>query len=192
VPSNNRVCVTNFEFRALPGLPPYGEPARAFSSTGTGTQSEGLVVTFTPDGAPSWTGNFARGLTKLDLLVRHPNGQHALIIAGGQGYIVDPSDGNLLEKVGGAIVEAFPHPTQPAIVLNHQNLRFEALGSQGRIWLTRRISWDHLRSVQRHGTTLTGEAWKPDSTWHPFQLNLDTGEVIGGSYDEPTATPVRS
>jgi hypothetical protein len=172
-----------FEFHALPGLPAYGEAARVFSATGTGLQSEGLVVHFAPTGAPPWTGNFVPGrFTKFQLLVPHPNGQHAIIIAGGQGYIVDPSAEELVGTLGGAIVDAFSHPTTSALVLNHQNLRFEAIGATGRIWLTRRISWDFMRSLEHHGTTLTGEAWKPDDTWHRFRVDLDTRAVEGGSY----------
>jgi hypothetical protein len=143
-------------------------------------------VNFTSADAHSWVGNFVPGgLTKFDRLISHPNGHDALIIAGGQGYIVDPLSGQLRETVGGAIVDAFAHPTRVGIVLNHQNIRFEAIGAEGRLWLTRRISWDHMRAIQHRGTTLTGEAWRPDSTWHFFNLNLETGEVEGGSYVEP-------
>jgi hypothetical protein len=82
--------VTDFELTMLPGLPVYGEQARAFSATGMGTQSEGLVVSFKPATAGRLTGNFIRGLTKFDLLIAHPNGHDAPIIAGGQGYVIDP------------------------------------------------------------------------------------------------------
>ena len=35
------------------------------------------------------------------------------------------------------------------------------------------------------GTTLTGEAWRPyEEGWCGFQLDLETGEVVGGSYPE--------
>jgi hypothetical protein len=36
--------VTAFELSVLPGLPADGDPARAFSIAGAGSQSEGLVV----------------------------------------------------------------------------------------------------------------------------------------------------
>jgi hypothetical protein len=178
------------ELSVLRGLPAYGKPARVFSATGFGAQSEGLVVSFkAADGAQSWTGNFVRGLTKFDLVTLHPNGHDALIIAGGQGYVVDPLTGELLNNIGGGIVDAFPLPTRNSIVLNHQNLRFEAIGAEGRIWLTRRISWDQIRSLERRGATLIGQAWRPDSTWHAFELNLDTGDVSGGSYEEVRREP---
>jgi hypothetical protein len=175
------------QFQVLPGLPPHGEPARVFSATGTRLQSEGLVVRFTPSGAPAWVGNFIPGtLSNFQFLTPHPNGHDVIIIVGGQGYIVDPASHQPVKTFGGAIVDAFMHPTATATVLNHQNLCFEAIGPSGRIWLTRRISWDGMRSVVRSGTTLTGEAWKPgEDTWHPFCVDLQTSAVEGGSYSGP-------
>jgi len=122
--------VTNFELSVLPGLPANGEPARPFSATGTGVHSEGLVVRAKPGAAPSWVGNFVRGLTNYDLVIAHPNAHNALIVAGGQRYVIDPLTAKLLSSFGGAIVDAFPHLTQRAIVVNHQNLRFEAIDAK--------------------------------------------------------------
>jgi hypothetical protein len=174
------------QFQLLPGLPPYGDPARVFSATGTRLQSEGLVVRFTPPGVRAWVGNFIPGtLSKFQLLTSHPNGHDVIIICGGQGYIVDPSSKQLVKTIGGAIVDVFAHPTANAMVLNHQNLCFEAIGASGTIWLTGRISWDGMRAMTCSGTVLTGEAWRPGDTWHPFRVDLETGAVEGGSYSGP-------
>jgi hypothetical protein len=135
-------------------------------------------------------GNFVPGLSKFNFFGLHPNGRDALIVAGGQGYIVDPETKQLRETLGGTIVNAFPHPTRSALVLNHQNLRFEAIAADGRLWMTRRISWDGMRLVQQQGKLLIGEAWRPDSTWHPFEVDLENGQVLGGSYSEPQMPPV--
>ena len=172
--------------QVLPGLPTYGEPARVFSASGMRTHSEGLVVRFTPPGGRAWIGNFIPGtLSKFQLLTSHPNDHDVLIICGGQGYIVDPVSEQLVKTVGSAIADVFPHPTANGLVLNHQNLCFEAIGVSGKMWLTRRISWDGMRSVTCSGTSLTGEAWRPGDTWHPFHVDLENGAVEGGSYLEP-------
>ncbi len=175
------------QFEVLPGLPPYGEPARVFSATGTGAHSEGLVVRFTPPSARSWVGNFVPGqISAYELLAAHPNGRDAFVIAGGQGYVVNPLSQQIVETFGGAIVDAFMYPTKSALVLNHQDIRFEAIGAGGRSWLTRRISWDGMRSIERIGAMLTGEAWEPGADlWHPFRVDLNTGAVEGGSYFGP-------
>ena len=173
-----------FEVSVLPGLPAYGEPATVFSATGLGTHSEGLVVSFCMRDSPPWIGNFVRGLTKFDYVAVHPNRVAALIVAGGQGYVIDPVARQLQSTIGGAIVDAFAHPTTTAIVLNHQNLSFESIGAYGRLWRSRQISWDGLRFVEVTGNALSGEAWRYDDTWHPFQLDLVSGAVRGGAYKE--------
>jgi hypothetical protein len=172
------------ELSVLPGLPPYGKLAQTFSATGLGRHSEGLVVKIQAEGGHTWVANFVRGLTKFDFVAPHPNGHDALVIAGGQAYVVDPTREDLRNAFGGAIVNALRHPTRNALVLNHQDLDFEAIGSDGRLWKTRRISWDGFRSIEVEGTTVRGEAWDLDDTWHPFKVDLETGEVVGGSYYE--------
>lgn len=77
--------------RALPGLPPYGELPLRFSAHGVGTHSEGFVVEFQTSTDRNWVGNFVRGLNKFDWIGSHPNGREALVIAGGQGYLIDPN-----------------------------------------------------------------------------------------------------
>jgi hypothetical protein len=174
----------SFEVSALPGLPVYGEPATAFSASGRGTYSEGFVVEFRLHDNTPWVGNFLRGATDFDLAGAHPNGVDALIIAGGQGFVIDPAQRQLRGTFGGTIVAAFSHPSCSAIVLNHQNISFEAIGAAGRMWVSRRISWDGLRCIESKGAVVTGEAWRFDDTWHPFRLDLNSGEVLGGSYDD--------
>jgi len=174
----------SLDVNVLAGLPPYGEVATNFSATGLARHSEGLVVSFRAGDSPQWIGNFARGLARFDSVQVLPNHTAAIIIAGGQGYVIDPVSRQVQGTTGGAIVDAFVHPTTSAIVLNHQNILFESIGPSGRLWLSRRISWDGLRLVEVSDNVLAGEAWRYDDTWHPFQLDLVSGNVEGGSYQE--------
>ena len=175
----------DFEYNVLAGLPPYGEPALSFSDSGHQMFSEGLVVNFKFTDGTSFVGNFERGLSSYDHCIRHPNGRHAIVIAGGEGYVIDPYARQIISLLGSAITDSFPHPSKKAIVLNNQGLSFTAIGPAGQLWQSRRISWDGFRSIQMIGTMLTGEAWKPyDEGWCAFQLDLETGEVVGGSYPE--------
>jgi hypothetical protein len=177
----------DFAAEALTALPAYGSPAMSFSPTGEQLHSEGLVVRFTASDGASWVGNFQRGEMAYDRIERHPNEKDALIIAGGQGYVVNPVNQHLVGLLGGGIVDLFDHPSQRAVVLNQQNLSFVAIGAAGNIWQSRRISWDGFRSVKTVGTTLSGEAWSPhNDDWRPFVLDLQTGSVVGGSYPPVT------
>jgi hypothetical protein len=174
----------SLDVNVLAGLPPYGEVATNFSKTGQVLHSEGLVVSFRVDESSHWIGNFALGLSKFDFVQLHPNHADAIVIAGGQGYLIDPVTKKLQGTTGGAIVDAFLHPATSAIVLNHQNIWFESIGPSGRLWLSRRISWDGFRLIEVSGNALAGEGCRYDGTWHPFQLDLVSGNVEGGSYQE--------
>jgi hypothetical protein len=57
-----------------------------FSLSGQGLHREGLVVSFA---APSgtWVGNFQRGDASLDEVLAHPDGQHVVVVAGGNAYV---------------------------------------------------------------------------------------------------------
>src|SRR5271170_4606034 len=108
----------NFEFNVLAGLPPYGEPALSFSDTGDPMYSEGLVVKFEFTDGTSFVGNFGRGLSGYDHCTRHPNERHAIVIAGGEGYVIDPYARQIISLIGSAITDSFAHPSKKAIVLN--------------------------------------------------------------------------
>ena len=142
--------------------------------------SEGLVVQFFPSQAFSWIGNFQRGLTKLDKVLDHPNGNSIIVVAGGECYVVDLTKKKLIENFGGDFLSAIEVPTKPLIVFE-SHTDFEAIGPTGRIWRSNRISWDGLRNVVVQETELYGEAWSYEDIWIPFKLNLDTGEHEGGA-----------
>src|SRR5262245_11223124 len=80
------------KYELLPGLPPYGPLAEPFTATGQGTYREGLVVRFETDDGQSWVGNFQRGYSGFEMAIDHPNGREVVVIAGGQGYVVNPED----------------------------------------------------------------------------------------------------
>lgn len=180
-----------FTFKPLSGLPPYGEPALGFSPSGKGLHSEGFVVEFTV-GENSWVGNFIRDESGFDLATRHPNGQHAIVIAGGLAYVIDPVNKQLLHCLSDYIVYAFFYPQRQWLIINDWNTFFWALGPEGEVWRSRRIAWDEMRSIQVKDNILTGESSDlGDDQWVPFSLNLDNGAVEGGAYYPVTeeATP---
>jgi hypothetical protein len=171
--------VTN-NFEILPGLPAHGELPLQFSSTGMGMHSEGFVVQFFPLNASSWIGNFQRGLTKLDYVLDHPNGEAVIVVAGGECYVVDLKGKQSIENFGGDFVSAIEVPNKPLIVFE-SFVDFERVGPKGRIWRSNRISWDGMRNIAIKGDELVGEAWSYEDIWKPFRLNLDTGKHEGGA-----------
>ena len=167
--------------RPLSALPTSETPVLRFSATGAGLHAEGFVVEFTL-GHSSWNGNFARGVSQIDTVTHHHDCRDALVIAGGTAYVVDPAAQAIRCHFGGTIVDMFTHPTRRWLIINNQNIAFSALGPDGEVWRSRRISWDGLRAMSLNGDVLEGEAWDAMSkTWVPFALNLENGMVVGGS-----------
>jgi len=176
----------SLNWEILDGLPAYGPPADGFSATGLGKHREGLVVRLHASGG-AWVGNFQRGLTGYDHVFEHPDGRHVLVVAGGTAYVVDPEQRKLIGHFGGQIEHIFPLSGE-AILLIGNGLWFEALSGKGLKWRSRRISWDGLRRVVLDGKQLRGEAYAPegpDGAWYPFELDVETGTVTGGSYYGP-------
>ena len=71
-------------------------------------------------------------------------------------------------------------PISKNILIFGTSTDFEAVGASGRVWRSRRISWDGIRSLKLESDTLTGEAWSLD-IWLPFSLDINSGEHKGGA-----------
>ncbi|MDB4993805.1 MAG: hypothetical protein JWM74_1237 [Myxococcaceae bacterium] len=174
--------VPDFYFRILPGLPGTGELPVQFNVTGTGARSEGFVVEFTCASGQKWVGNFqVGGYDKSAVLTVLGRRDHAMIIAEGQAYVVDPETRALVRAFGGQITDVVCVPDRETMIFGN-GLWFECVGREGLRWRTRRISWDGMMAVSLEGERLHGNALDLDNSWSPFDVNIDTGEVTGGSY----------
>ena len=176
-------------FRVLPGLPGEGAPPVQFSATGQGTHREGFVVEFSPTDAESWVGNFQPGLRAYSEAMLHPSGRSVLVISGGQLYQVDPDTRGLLSTFGGIISDCIKDPSGSLLVFS-DGIRSWALDSSGLRWQTERISWDGIRALSISRGSVTGEAYDPiKNAWTPFQVDLASGRISGGSYPEYSILP---
>lgn len=171
-------------YQILPGLPPYGPEALPFSATGMRTHSEGFVVRFLPGTESSWVGNFQPGLTDMHRVMPHPDTERLIVIAGGEAYVIAPTELTKWTHFGGSINYAELIPDLDAILFGN-GLWFELLGAESTIWKTRRISWDGMRDLTLQGLTMTGRSWCYDDTWSGFTVDLVEGTVTGGSYNGP-------
>lgn len=174
-----------FSWRILPGLSGEGPPAVQFSATGRGTHREGIVVEFTLEGRESWTGNFQPGIKDFSMVLVHPSGLSALVIACGEGYLVDPQSHILIDLIGGGFLEnALPLPDLDLLIL-HDGVSLMAIDPTGIRWRSRRVSWDGIWDLQLRDGLIEGLSFDvfTDSDV-PFRLDLTTGTVTGGAYRE--------
>jgi hypothetical protein len=156
---------------------------------------EGFVVRFNPDTPDEWVGNFQPGYGGWEGVLVHPDGKHAIVVSGGEGYVVDPRTRELAHVFFNSIQYAIELPYLQAVILS-DGIRFEAIRGDGIWWTSPRISWDEIRAIKIEGTILRGEASSPvgdSNAWVPFTLDLLTGRCEDGVYDRDMrrAIPVR-
>ena len=186
-------------YEVLLDLPAYGPMPLPFSAGewagAWGGHREGLVVRFHPNTGEAWVGNFQPGSSGWEGVLEHPNGQHLIVVARGQGYVVDPEGHQLLSRLSGNIQHVVPLPELGALVFSG-GLGFEAIKKDGIWWQSPRISWDEIRNIKVEGTILRGEASTPTpdgNKWAPFTVDLMTGQCEGGIYQDQIrrAIPVK-
>ncbi len=171
-------------FRVLPGLPATGPLPEQFSDSGQGKHREGFVVEFEPSDGASWIGNFQPGYAQgYSQVILHPDGQRLLVIAGGTAYVVDPETRELIATFGGGVEIVLADEERHQLIIGN-GLWFEAVTASGMRWRSRRLSWDGIQNVRIDGSALRGEAWNL-SDWSEFTVDLQTGDVVGSSYNGP-------
>lgn len=169
-------------FEILPGLPPYGPMALSFTHLGAREHREGLVVRFYPAASEPWVGNFIGGETACNIVVDHPNQADVIVVAKGEGSIVDLDNRTIREIIAVDIEEVIP---LGSIVLFRGMVGFMAIKTDGSGWCSPRISWDSLRIIEIRGTELLGKAYTPSANeWVPFKLDLLTGHCPDGIYEK--------
>jgi hypothetical protein len=122
--------------RELPGLPGEGERPRQYSATGQSMHREGYVVEFTPNHGHRWVGNFQPGGTSLSDLAEFPHNDSALVVANGQGYLVDIQSGTLLAKYESDIDFLLTIPAADLVIAGTAT-DFSAFRCAAKLWCTR-------------------------------------------------------
>ncbi|MGZ3739275.1 MAG: hypothetical protein ACXVB9_07875 [Bdellovibrionota bacterium] len=177
--------MVNFEI--LKGLPPEGSLPLSFSRGGGVLHAEGFVVKFFPGESREWVGNFAPGISPFSTAIAHPDQRRVLVIAGGQGYVIDAEKRKLDGVLGGGICEVLPAPGIEGVIFSG-GLALEAYGASGSLWKSPRISWDGIKDLRITGPEIHGKSYAPfplSGMWSDFRIDLATGELLeGGSYAE--------
>ncbi len=171
-------------FEILSGLPPYGPMALPFPPDGRQAFKEGLVVRIWSEDKESWTGNFQRSSAEgYDAVLAHPDGHQVVVIAGGAGYVVDPETRCEARcNLSDTIVSARSIP-ELGIVLLSDGSQFAALKAGGENWTSNGVAWGGFCNISIEGACLRAEAYSLfDDRWHPFILDLNTGECTDAIY----------
>lgn len=135
-----------------------------------------MVVEFMPDTPNAWVGNFKPGHGSYDGVHVHPNRKDVVVFAGGEPYVVDPERKVVRSELEGSVFHVWEVADPPGFVFDREGLAFGRISAEGRLWHTRRLSWDGFRNIAIRSNRIEGEAWNPiDDNWIPFKVDLTTG-----------------
>lgn len=130
-------------------------------------------------------------MTTCNRVVEHPNKSDVIVIARGEGCIVDPESRTVRTQLAWDIKNVFPVPALELILLQRQ-VDFHAIKADDSEWRGSRISWDGFRKIEVRDTELFGEAFTPISdAWVPFSLDLLTGHCANGIYEKEIGRAVQ-
>src|SRR5512140_1985144 len=122
----------------LPHLPSYQPPDHVFSATGHGMHTEGLVVRVEPSIGSPWCGNFIRTDGNWDAAFIHPDGEQVIVVAGGQGYLVNPIQPPSVHFFGGFLTQSV---TSDAYLVLADNIAVFVFEPAAPMWVSPRLAW---------------------------------------------------
>lgn len=173
-------------YKILNGLPPYGPMYVPITGSEEPFYSEGYVVKFRKRDGEEWVANFSSGWTDYYKIFDFPEHNMVVVFAGGQGYIMNPDEQKPIMTFGLSIKEVILK--EDGSLICSDDIHILVLdNTTGDIWKSDRISWDGIKDLKLVGNKLSGETYDPTSSnqpWSAFELNLETREVKGGSFQE--------
>jgi hypothetical protein len=172
----------NSRYEILASLPVYGPMYIPVTESGEAFYSEGFVVRFYRADGTNWVANFQLGWTDFNEVQALENNTNLLIIAGGTCYLMDPEETRPTLVFGAAVAAIFKLTNGCFVLQNDVDLI--VVETNGTHWHSSRISWDGLKDLTVSGTIISGFSFDPinDVQEVPFSYNVDTRELVGGSY----------
>ena len=167
---------------------PSGE-ARVLYYPGASNQGgrDGMAVAVTPQDRNKWIGVFAFGAfgASITAISSTPDPGTMCVVSKGAGYLIKPNKPEQWSDIPIVPITYLKPMPEHRMILLADYTSIAALGAEGLIWRTQRLSWDGI-SISRITTEhIEGEGWDPTTTRRPaFRVSLATGESSGGSSPE--------
>jgi hypothetical protein len=173
-------------FEILESLPTYGPMYIPVTENGEPYYSQGFPVRFYKSDGTNWVANFRPGWTGLNMVYDFPEHNKIIVIAGGLGYLMTPDNEKPLATFGITIDEVFQAKNGSLVCADGISvLVFDNLSCE--LWRSERISWDGFQNLKFNDTIISGQAFDPTNSnqeWNDFSLNIETKELVGGSYHQ--------
>ena len=177
----------NNRYEILESLPTYGPMYIPVSGNDEPFYSEGFAVRFYKTDKTKWVANFQPGWTDLKVIFELNENTNLLVVASGTCYLMNPDQTKPISVFGVGYSTAFKTLGGRIILIDQINLTI--VEPNGSHWETERISWDGLEELKFDENIVIGLAYNPmyDAyEWVKFSYNIDTKELIGGSYPKPS------
>ena len=173
----------NKRYEILEHLPPYGPMYIPVTGDDEPFFSEGFVIRFFKNDGTDWVANFMPGWTQCSFVKDYPNSNIIVVIAKGMGYIMNPEEFKPIQTFGITVKDVIELENGDLLVAD--DIYLEIIGGSGIKWKSPRISWDGFAELKIEKNILTGLSYDPMNDideWTPFEVNLQTKKIEGGSY----------
>lgn len=167
-------------YEILESLPAYGPMYIPVSEDGEPFYSEGFAVRFYKADGTDWVANFREGWADLKTVIELSDTTDILVIAAGTCYLMNPEEAKPVSVFGADYRAVFA--AQDGKHVLYDSVSLTIVEPDGGYWHTERISWDGITEVALNKNIVTGLADRLDDVWVKFSYNIDTKELIGGSY----------
>ncbi len=184
-------------YEILTHLPPYGPAYVPIPANSNAEYSEGFAVRFYKEDGSDWVANFMTGITNLKGVYERPDQSNLLIIANGLCYLMNPDKTTPLDIFGYGYDKILTVSDNRLILQNETSLTI--VETNGTHWETERISWDGfselgwraVKDSELNNNVVKGLSYNPmndANEWVPFEYNIDTKELFGGSFNTTNRT----
>jgi hypothetical protein len=145
--------------------------------------SQGFAVRFYKTDGTDWVANFSPGWTNLKTVIELADNTNLLVIAFGTCYLMNPDLMKPLSVFGVGFSKFFKMQDKRLVL--QDETRLTIVEKDGNYWNTERISWGEIKELELDKAIIKGLAHDPmddADEWASFSYNIDTNELIGGSY----------
>jgi hypothetical protein len=147
--------------------------------------SDGLLIRFQPHGGVTWLGlfRFWDPVNSMSAIVSLPRPDQVCVIAGGRALVLDVNEKRELYVLPILPVTDVRQTLREGINIVAGLTSVAAIGANGVLWHTRRITWDDLQIDGIEDGRVFGTGLDPTMAQRVgFSIDLATGDAIGGSF----------
>jgi hypothetical protein len=137
-----------------------------------------LWVKFMDDECLEWVGIFEKSEWKsTNSVIELPNQKNYLVIAGGQGYYVNPNSRKIVNKTKWDDIESIIYNEESNSLIATDGLRLAIFKGNEMVWSSDRISVDGINFKDQNGSLVRGALNDLTSEWCDFTFNVETREL---------------